>query len=292
MRKTIIVAFALLLSGLLILEGAVAQDVEELVIAFVPSRDVHTIQLSARKIAEYLAQETGYPMRAVAMSNYAAVVVGMQSKRVDIAFVGPLNYLVLNKKTGAYPVTAAIRNAQKGYRGLIITRADANIDTLDEVKGKKMAFGDPLSASANLFPKAALLDVGLDPAKDLRSLIIQSQSAVVMAVLGGKVDAGAIYEDARQNPEVLKRFPNVLGKTKIIYRTEWIPSDPQVVRKGLAPEKVEHIRNALLQMSQDLEAKRWLKEIYNIDALVAANDADYQSLRQVVQRVKPQLLAN
>lgn len=269
---------------------SVADEREPLILGFVPSRSVNEIQVSADKIASYLSLKLKLPVKSITLSNYAAVVVGMKAKRVDIAFVGPLNYLVLHEKTGAYPVTSVVRNGKKGYRALIIANSASGIKTLEQLKGKKFAFGDALSASGNLYPKAMLKKIGIDFKIDMKSITVSSQSAIVLSVMQGTVDAGAIYDDARENPEVISKFPDVFSKTNVVAYSELIPADLQVVRKDLNKDIVKKIREALIDLSTDEEGKIWLKSIYNIDSLVPAYHHDYEGLLKVVTSVTPSLI--
>ena len=263
-----------------------------LVMGFVPSRSVHEIQISSQKIADYLSKQTGYGIKAITLSNYAGVALAMKSKRVDFAFVGPVNYLLIDERAGAFPLTAAVRKGQKGYRGIIIVRTDSGIHSLADLKGKRFAFGDALSASASLYPKMALRKAGINPKVDIKSLMLSSQNAVVSSVLAGKVDAGAIYEDARLNPEVLKYYPDAMARTRVIYYTPLIPGDPQIVRASLNAGQRKKLAEALLAMAHDTRAKIWLKDIYGIDGLRAASADEYQDLRSVVEMVDPGLLAS
>lgn len=265
-------------------------DPAELTMAFVPSRDVSQIQLQADKIAAYLSKELSKPVKSVTLTSYAAVSTALQNKRADIAWVGPLDYLIGYDQHGAYPVTCSVRNGQRGYYALIIARTDSAINTLNDLKGKSFAFGDPVSASSNLMPRGALKAAGLDPAKDVKGVNIPNQSAIAISVYEGKADAGAMYDDARTNKEVKDKYPDILEKTKVIHKTELIPCDPQIVRKDLDEALVAKIQTALLKLSEDTEGKTWLKDLFTIDALSKATDKDYDPLRQIVKQVQPDLL--
>lgn len=262
----------------------------ELVMGFVPSRDVTQIQLSADRIAGYLSRQTGYRIKAITVQNYAAIVVGMSNKTIDIAFLGPLDYIVGHIKNGAYPITASVREGKKGYHGIIIVRNDSGITSLKDLKGKTIAFGDPLSASSNLYPKFAMKKAGVDPMNDVRAMKLSSASAIVVSVVQGKVDAGAVYLDARKNPEVAARFPRIMDETRIIHLTQTIPADLQIVRKDLNPAQVQVLKRALLSLSSDDDGKEWLKELFGIDQLAAAEDFEYDGLRRVIHQVNPMLL--
>jgi phosphonate transport system substrate-binding protein len=269
---------------------AVEAPKPELVMGFVPSRDVNQIQLSADRIAHFLSEQTGYRIKAITVQSYAAVVVGMTNKTIDVAFLGPLDYVVSHIKNGAYPITASVRAGKKGYSGIMIVRKDSGINDLKGLKGKTIALGDPLSASSNLYPKSALIKAGIDPVKDVRAMTLSSASAIVVSVAHGKVDAGAIYLDARKNPEVAERFPKIMDETRVIHSTDMIPADPQIVRKDLNREQVQALKQALLSLSSDSSGKVWLKELFGIDQLVPAVDGDYDGLRRVISEINPMLL--
>lgn len=262
----------------------------DLIMGFVPSRDVSQIQLSADRIARSLSEQTGYRIKAITVQNYAAIVVGMSNKTIDIAFLGPLDYIVGHIKNGAYPITASVRNGKKGYSGMIIVRKDSDINEVKDLKGRTIALGDPLSASSNLYPKAAMVKAGLDPGKDVRAMTLSSASAIVISVVQGKVDAGAVYSDARKNPEIISRFPRIMEDTRVIQLTDIIPADPQIVRKDINPEQVQVLKKGLLALSTDSEGKKWLKDLFGIDQLAAAEDADYDELRRVIRDMNPLLL--
>ena len=263
-------------------------DPNELVMAFVPSRDVATIQTNADKIAAYMAKDLGKSVKSVTLTSYAAVAVALGNKRADIAWMGPLDYLITREQTGASPITCSVRNGLRGYKSFIVVRNDSGINTLADLKGKTFAFGDPVSTSSSLVPKGALKAAGVDPTKDLKSVNISNQGAIAAAVYEGKADAGAFFDDARTN--VRNQYPDIMDKTKIIYTSELIPCDPQVVRKGLDDALVAKIQATMLKMSADPEAKVWLKDLFTIDELSKATDADYDGLRRTVQSIQPDLL--
>lgn len=269
---------------------AAEEPKQELVMGFVPSRDVSQIQLSADRIARHISEQTGYRIKAITVQSYAAIVVGMSNKTIDVAFLGPLDYIVGHVKNGAYPITASVRNGKKGYSGIVIVRKDSGITNLKDLKGKTVALGDPLSASSNLYPKSAMIKDGIDPMRDVRAMTLSSANAIVLSVAQGKVDAGAVYMDARKNPEVAARFPKIMDETRVIHLTETIPADPQIVRKDLNLDQVQTLKKAFLALSSDSDGKKWLKELFGIDQLAVADDAEYDGLRRVVREVNPMLL--
>ena len=296
-RRSLIVLLAALAVVVGACGGAAAPAVAEpektdIVMGFVPSRDVGQIQASADSIAQYLSKETGYKVVSKTLTSYAAVSEGMSSKLIDIGWGGPFDYVKTHDQNGAYPITASIRNGVKGYKAFVIVRSDSAIQTLKDLKGKSFAFGDTLSASSNLYPRWGMQKEGMNPDADLKATKISNQSAIALAVYQGQVDGGALYDDARTNKEVVDKFPDIMTKTRIVWTSPLIPADPQFVRKDLNPTTVSKLKTAMLKLGTDPQGKVCLKDLFTIDSLADASDADYNELREVIKTVNPGFFAS
>ena len=279
--------------GLSIPDGAGTEPVKQnLVMALVPSRQSDVIQTQADNIANFLSKETGYTIKASVVANYAAVGEGMGAKNIDIGWVGPLDYVISHKKFGVYPITGSVRKNTLGYKAFVVARADSGIKSLTDLKGKTVCLGDPVSASSSLYPSAALTAAGLKAGTDYTVRNISNQSAIAIAVEEKGCDAGAFYDDARTNKEVTDKYPNVLKDTQIIYTTELIPADPQIVRKDLNADQVKKIYAAMLKLSADPNGQKYLNDLFTIQGLAPVTTANYDSLLKIVQTVKPDLLGS
>jgi len=220
------------------------------------------------------------------------VAEGMTSKLIDIGWGGPFDYVSTHNQNGAYPITASVRRGLKGYKAFVVVRSSSSIQSLKDLKGKTFAFGDTLSASSNLYPRWGMMKEGLNPDIDLKATKISNQSAIAIAVYQGQVDGGAFYDDARTNKEVVDKFPDVLTATRIIWTSPTIPADPQFVRKDLNKTSVDKLKTAMLKLGTDPQGKVWLKDLFTIDSLVEASDADYNELRDVIKTVNPAFFAS
>ena len=258
--------------------------------ALVPSRQSDVIQTQADNIANFLSKETGYNITAKVLTSYAAVGEGMGAKNIDIAWVGPLDYVVAAKKFGVYAITGSVRAGVLGYPSIIVARSDSGINTLADLKGKTIILGDELSASSNLYPRYALQQAGVKPDTDVKVNKITNQSAIAIGVVEKAGDAGAFYSDARTNKEVTDKYPDIQTTTKVIYKSPLIPADPQIVRKDLNAGQVQKIYTAMIKLSNDTDGKKYLKDLFTIDGLGSVKDSDYDGLRDVIKAVKPELL--
>ena len=263
---------------------------QELVMALVPSRQSDVIATQADNIANFLSKETGYKIKPVVLSDYAAMGEGMNSKNIDFGWTSPLQYVIAAKKFGVYPITGSVRSGKLGYKAFVVARTDSGINTLADLKGKTVILGDKQSASSYLYPTDALTQAGLKAGVDYNVRNISNQSAIATTIVEKGGDAGAFYDDARTNKEVTDKYPNVLKDTKIIYTSPLIPADPQIVRKDLNAAQVQKLQAALLKLATTDEGKKYIKDLFTIDSLAVVSDADYAPLRDTINRVAPDLI--
>src|SRR5437879_13292591 len=86
------------------------------------------------------------------MTSYAAQVEAMCAGSIDMGFFAPLQMTMLLSKGCGTPVLGALRKDDTGqlattYKSQILVKADSDINDLNGLKGKKIAFVDPLYAS-------------------------------------------------------------------------------------------------------------------------------------------------
>lgn len=265
---------------------------QDLVMGFVPSQTTSTVQTNAEPLAAYIAKATGYKVTARVLTSYAALTEGMTSGTVDVGWFGPTDYLVAHHQNGAEAVTKSVRNGSATYKAFIIVNKATGISSVDQLKGKKFAFGDPLSTSSNLFPRYLMKKKGINPDADVKGVNISNQSQIAINVCQGVVDAGSIYDDARTNKGVDTSCPGVMEKTAIIATSDPIPGDPQAIRHNLNPAQKQKLRDAFVKLGAETDptVKASLKGLYTIDSLVPATDSDYSGLLDIIKTAKPELL--
>ncbi|MCR8923486.1 phosphate/phosphite/phosphonate ABC transporter substrate-binding protein [Dasania sp. GY-MA-18] len=258
-------------------------------IGFVPSRTSNTVSVSTKELVNYLSSKTGYRVTATTLSNYSSLAIAMKTERVDLAFVGPINYLLIMNITDVDILSASVRYGKKGYRGLLIVKSDSDIHKISDLKGKSIALGDRLSASGSLYPKSIFKENNIDLKEDLRAVHISNPTSIVMSVYKGKVDAGAIFQDARLNKDLKYIAPDVMSKTRVIYTTSVIPADLQIIRSNVPDEIKSSLKKALLDASKDPYSSQWLYELYGIESLEPAFPEEYEKLKAVMKHVEPEI---
>lgn len=263
---------AVLVAGLAAAVPATAPAQTRLVMAFVPSGEARTILESGNRVAQLLEMATGYKFEPFVATSYAGVIEAMGASRADIGWLNTFSYVIAHQKYGVEVRLVTVRFGLPYYRAEIITQASSGVNGLPDLRGKRFAFVDPASTSGYLFPVAGLKKAGYDPQKFFgQTIFAGSHNNVVLAVYQGRVDAGAVFEDARGT--VQKTLPDVMQKVKVVWKSDPIPNDTVSFRKGLPEDVKAKVTTALLRFSQTPAGLDALKSLYEIEAL-----ADYDLL--------------
>lgn len=254
--------------------------------ALVPSLDTKKLVLSGEKLAVLLKKETGLNYKISVPTSYAAVISAMGAGNVDVGWLSPLPYVMAHDQYGVEVILTTVRNKSTKYFSAIIARTDTGINKLSDLKGKKFAYGDPVSTSGSIYPKHLIRTSGYDPEKFFSNVIYAgAHDKVVMAVYNKQVDGGAIYggvvSDARE--KVVDTIKDVMQKTHVIARSIEIPNDTVSVRKGMPPSLVKKIRDGLMKAASSDEGRIAVMSLYGIDGFVIAKDSDYDSVRKVAR---------
>ncbi len=114
-----------------------------------------------------LLEETfGIPVRLFQASDYSGVVQAFAGRHIEMASMSPAAYAAAwmesNGNVEPFLVTQE-RDGSTSYVAVMYVRADSGITSLEQMRGRSMAWADPNSASGFLIPRAALRQAGINP---------------------------------------------------------------------------------------------------------------------------------
>ncbi len=278
--------FVLLISLLLVISCSKSPPSGKVLrVGFVPSEDVQQVIQNAQPIVDILQKQLQMEVQPFVATDYTGVVEALRANKLDVAFLTPASYVLAKNEAN---VRVALKSERKGspyYYAAIITRADSGIKKLEDLRGKTFAFGDPLSTSGNVFPRKMFHEHGIDPVRDFKQILYSGgHDATVLAVLNGKVDAGATYANSPDGRDTAwmryLKNPEEIEKIYAIAFSEPIPADNVVVNGSLDERIAKKIEEIFLDLSRDPQGKKMLRDLYQIDGFVTATDNDYDSVRQ------------
>jgi phosphonate transport system substrate-binding protein len=271
-----------LVAGILLaaLGGQPALAQSSLHLALTPSQKPTDLMVAGEAFGAALGKLVGVPIRVTVASDYAAVVEALRNRTADLAFVHPAGYVLANREAKAMIVAKDQWHGNTSYTSRIYVRKESGLKTLEELRGKTIAFVDPSSTSGYVYPMVMLIEKGLVRNKDPKTFFKEfvfsgSHDAGLQALLHGHVDAFASFDQARE--QYLK---DPAEREKLIYIAESppIPEGGICARDGLDPALVAKVRAALLSMKGPTYAPV-LKALYDIDGFEPAEDREYQPVR-------------
>jgi phosphonate transport system substrate-binding protein len=267
-----------------------------LTVQFVPSQNAGTLEAKAKPLEKLLGDQLGIPVKVSVSTDYNTIIEAMASKKVDIGFLPPTGYVMAHDKGAANVLLQAQRfgvDDQTGqptkdlvdwYKSEFIVKKDSKINSIKDLKGKKIAFQDVTSSAGYVWPAASLMDAGIDPTKDVQGVTVKGHDQAVISVLNGDVDAAVVFQDARNI--VKKDYPNVFDDTKIIKFTQKIPNDTISVRSDMDKDWVKKVQDAFVEIGKDPNGKKIIEEIYSHEGYTPSNDKVFDIVRDYAKKVK------
>jgi phosphonate transport system substrate-binding protein len=257
-------------------------------VGFVPAEDAQQVMQNAQPIVDILQKQLGMEIQPFVAADYTGVVEALRVNKLDVAFLTPASYVLARNEANVKVVLKSERKGIASYYAAIITRADSGIQRLEDLRGKTFAFGDALSTTGNIFPRKMFKERGIDPVRDFKQILYSGgHDATVLAVLNGKVDAGATYANSPDSEDTAwmryLKDPKDVKKIRAIAFSEPIPADNLVINGNLDEAIAKKVEEIFLQLSRDPKGKQMMRDLYQIDGFVPATDRDYDSVRQAFE---------
>lgn len=252
-----------------------------LTLAFIPQENPEKLLGDVEIASAYLGRELGVPVRGFVTSDHAAAVEALRNGDADISFMGALPYVIAEREVGAEAVLSELYRGSPTYTGRVFVRRDSGIARLADLRGKAIAFADPISESGYLYPlqrfvEAGLLEQGQDPKAFFGEVFFAGgYQQAMQAVATGLVDAAA----ASQYAELLLT-PGQQAEVTWIAESDPIPSHVVIARKGLDPAVKERFVAAMLKLNEPAN-RAMLKHLYSPDGYVEADPAAFDGVRRL-----------
>ncbi len=212
--------------------------------------------------SRFVESRLGLPLKTFQAAGYGGVSLAMMNDQIDFAIMGPANYATIKKELGDAvdaPLTMMEEDGRITYVAVIFVRASSDIHSLDDMRGRSMAFADVNSASGYLIPRYYLRKEGRDPdAYFSRYIFAGGHEQAVYAVLNGTTDAGVVWTSGVGDVSrgysrgILRRIVESgrldMSDLRVIWTSGPIPNGPFVMRRKLP----EDIYQGIVQAHIDL----------------------------------------
>jgi ABC-type phosphate/phosphonate transport system substrate-binding protein len=239
-------------------------------------------------------RQAGVPIDYVLFSNYDRQVEALLSRQIDIGWNTNLAWLKVCRRTGDHCRALAMRDVDADFKSIIVARTDSGIQSLADIRGKRLALGSADSGQAAILPLEYLREAGVDAEAECTVLRFNqdvgkhgdtgtSELDVLTALRDGQADVGALGDatwirqvtDGRVDP----------GQLRAVWTSPGYCHCNFTVLGGFPAEAGERWTEALLRMRYDDPQWRTLMDQEGLKQWLRATPeimTGYESLVQAV----------
>jgi phosphonate transport system substrate-binding protein len=254
-------------------------DPQTLKVALLPDENASTIIKNNQPLKDYLEKTLGKKIELIVTTDYSSMIEAMRHGRLDLAYFGPLSYVLARQKSEIEPFVALKTKGSTTYQSVVIANSAAGVSRIEDIKGKNMAYGDKASTSSHLIPKSVLAEKGLDVGRDYKEHFVGSHDAVAIAVQNGHAQAGGLSRPIFES--LVERKVIDSAKVKVLGYSKPFPQYPWTLRSNLKPELKAKIRAAFLNLKEPAVLKAFKAEGFD-----AVTDQQYDVVRNLGHLLK------
>lgn len=244
-----------------------------------------------RPLTAYLEKKLGRPCEAIPV-NTQDFESRFAAGEFDFTHGNSLLYIILKESHGL-KLLATEKRGQFGSRtaGAIIVRRDSSIQSIADLKGKRMVFGPQLAPTGYMAQYDLMLKAGFDPERDLEYYAIPrgafKHEKLIYGVYFGEYDVAAAPV---LDLEVMTREGKISADDfRVLAQSETIPYCTFGASKDVDPELTEKFRKALVELTPestveiDGEVVKVLGAAW-VDGFETLLDKDYDPIRAMAKR--------
>lgn len=218
-------------------------------IAYAPNESTDQSTDARNGLAEDLKELLGCEVEEIQASDYNAIIEALRTGKADMAYMGANAIALGAERANVDPI---VMKAEDGdpekavYRSLLITNAsNDDINSIEDVKGRTMAFVDPESTSGNLVPTSEIIKAFPNDALDMDKL--HTNDVFFAAVSYSGSHQAGIQAVARGDVEIVPVSNQILASEiasgnvneadiKVIHESGTIPAEAMVVAEHVDDE--------------------------------------------------------
>jgi phosphonate transport system substrate-binding protein len=227
-------------------------------------------------LTAYIAKRIGHEVQFRPAPNLDTAVTDLGDGTVQMAYMTPFAYITAHEKYHVIPLVSPLTHGKATFNLLVVVQKDSPAKSLEDLKGKRFAFGDPMA----LLQPAVLLQAGVKKQDFSAFAYLKHYDNIAKAVLLGDFDGG-IMKDT-----VYDKF--AAQGLRVVYTSPPLTSYVFAVNASLPAAMQAKLKKALLSLNQATpEARSVLKTLdQGYDGFQISSDKDYDKERALIARLK------
>jgi phosphonate transport system substrate-binding protein len=263
-------------------KSPVAAKIDTLVVGVFPRRGVRKTLESFLPLMQHLERELKLSVTLDVAEDYYAFEQRLYQGKYDLVHLNQTQYIKAHKALGYEVIAQNEEFDEKTIRAAIYTRIDSGIQTIEELRGKIIAFGGNRDAMISyVVPTYMLMEAGLSSGDYTEKFVNNPPSALMSAIIG-RTDAAGTGDIVIKLPMIKKSVDP--KKMRVLALSEPLVHLPWAVGARVDGELRGRIQSLLTGLVQSDEGRNILKSAH-LTGINPAEDSDYARHREILKRV-------
>lgn len=227
-------------------------------------------------LTQYLTKVMGKPVELRLSKDMPAAIRAVSNDSVDIAYLTPVAYIRAHAMGHAKLVVKTVTKGKASFKLMIITRADSPLKTVQDLAGKRFAFGDP----AALLQRATVVGAGMPLEKFSSYKFLGHYDNIVRAVMRRDFDAGIVKDTMAYKWQ---------GKgIRILYSSPDFPPYNIAASSKIDDATLAKLKQAFLALDVKQPAHRLVIKALDkkYDGFAPTSDQEYDVVRRLIKPFK------
>lgn len=229
------------------------------------------------RCGRYLSERVDCNVSFVARESYQSILELLASDQIDVAWI--CGYPYVRDEANLSLFVVPLYQDKPEYQSYLIRSKESKvlIKGWTDLRGRVLAYSDPLSNSGWLVAQAQLAKAHLQPLDLKRTFFAHGHRNVAEAVAARLADAGAI--DGYVWETMRLQGMAAVAQTEVVWKSDFYGFPPLVTKKGSNHPKAPGLQAALLTMHQD-EVGRELLQALNLTGFTKGAPVLFDSIRR------------
>jgi len=255
-------------------------DPDTLIFAYTPVEDPAIYADIWQPFIAHLEEITGRDVRFFAVQSNSAQVEAMRSGRLHIAgfSTGPTPFAV--NLAGAVPFALmGSDDGRFGYTLQLYTHVDSGIDSMEDLKGKRVAHTSPTSNSGNQAPRALFPEMGIVPGEDYEVVYSGSHDQSMLGVVAQDYDAAPVASEVVERMAARGLYDP--DEVRLLYESDSFPTTSYTYAHDLHPDLVDKIEEAFF--SFEFAGTALGEEFEGVEKFIPINYQEHWKVIRTIQ---------
>jgi phosphonate transport system substrate-binding protein len=232
---------------------------------------------------QWLSRTLQRPVEMVVARTYRESGELVASGGAQLGLLPPLLFVQTTaRQPRLRPLALRLNDGSRGSDAYLLARDDIPVAGANDLRGRTVCLVDRESTTGFLLPRIWMRDAGLDPDKDVRTLLSGDHMSVLRDMSSRRCDAGAVYSGAYLSA---RQEGIEVGSTRVLAITGRAPQDVMAASPDLPAAEASRIQQALIgfEPRRDIGAPR-IGEILGISGFAPFSAAEFDRIREAAAK--------